>query len=201
MIRRALHLLDPGRRLRPHCPIQEGLEIREYSAAEEFLRAAQARRAPLLAVADVCGWDDDVSDRLQGRLALCDHFVLLVVPDRDSGCRWLKRGASDFVLAEQLAGEFSARCEALLRRHQQVLAPDFRNRACTSFLRQFLHDIRNPLNCTMGYLELLLSDPNLDPRHREDLQLALDNADILFRLTDQLAQAATGEEPLEPPHP
>jgi signal transduction histidine kinase len=196
MIKQVLHLLDPERRIRPCCPDRELVEIREYSTVEDFVRAMGTRQKPLLAFIQkpLLAFIDRGSDggkdpdHLHRHLELSDHFFLIVVADRADGCRWLERGASDFVVLNHLNDELPSRVEAMLRRHRQILTPDFRNRAVATFIGQFLHDVRNPLNCIMGYLQILLSDPGLDCRFHDDLQQAMDNAEALVQMTGDLAQ-------------
>ena len=62
------------------------------------------------------------------------------------------------------------------------------NRAKSMFLANMSHEIRTPLNAILGFTQLLLRDPDLQPSHRSSLETIKRSGEYLLKLLDDVLE-------------
>ena len=188
-----LHLLDPVNRARKLSQLINRNAIREHRTMDSLMDVLQSASSPLLAVADVVGTTVDHWTYLTERSANSLYLLLVIVPDEESGYRWLRAGATDFAVVER-GKELNARFKRILKLHGDLLSPEFQGRMQGEFLRHIAHEMMTPLNCIFGFTEILLLDPGVSEQARGDLRRILNNAEVLLdickRLSHRFAESA-----------
>ncbi|MCZ6794767.1 MAG: hypothetical protein O7J95_14255 [Planctomycetota bacterium] len=179
-----LQLLDPKKRIRSVSESIRRSVVREYGSMASLMAELQPTSRPLLAVADA------VEESVDGWSTNSFSLLLVVVRDEEEGYRWLHAGATDFVVSGRPA-ELEARFKRILRLHRDLLSPDFQEQLQGEFLRDLAHAMKNPLNCILGFTELMLQDPTI-PRHADDdLRSVLTNAEALLDIVEKLGKTVS----------
>ncbi|MBK9967396.1 MAG: PAS domain-containing protein [Holophagales bacterium] len=133
---------------------------------------------------------DSLSD---GGAAEADHRLLLP----DGRVRWVKGrwrvelGPKDE--ATRVTGTVQDLTEQLLVREAKALAEakeaaESANRAKSVFLASMSHEIRTPMNSILGFSQLLLGDPGLPPRHREQIGAIIRSGGHLLDLINDVLE-------------
>ena len=190
MARPVLHLLDPHHHLRQGSKALRKTATKEYATFAELLNGLEGQASPLLAVADFT--DSSTAPAETAFPGGSDPLVLLLVTtdDETAGKRWLRAGASDFVVLPSPLDELDVRIERLVRLHQQLVRC-FERSPGEEFLRHFIHDFKNPLNAIFGYCQLLLLDPEIKScAARDDVKNVLKNAELLLEGCNRLVNDA-----------
>ncbi|MDP9378183.1 MAG: ATP-binding protein [Actinomycetota bacterium] len=148
------------------------------------------------------------------RLVACapeNPVVVLTGRDDDAiGLEAVKEGAQDYLVKARTDGDLLARAISyaierksvaleLARHADQVQAFAERQR---DFVASASHELRTPLTSIMGYLELVLDDPDADPQEsRGHVEVAYRNSQRLLALVEDLLTVNgldTGNLPLTP---
>ena len=179
-----LQLLDPKKRIRSASESIRRCAVRQHGSMASLMAELQPASRPLLAVADA------VEESVDGWSTNSLSLLLVVVRDDEQGYRWLHAGATEFVVSERPA-ELEARFKRILRLHRDLLSPEFQEQLQGEFLRHLAHAMKNPLNCILGFTELMLQDPKI-PRHADDdLRSVLTNAEALLGIVENFSETAS----------
>lgn len=96
-------------------------------------------------------------------------------------------------LAETIAGQIASAVEhgRLLEeaRHAQIAA-ESANIAKSRFLAAMSHELRTPLNGLLGFTQIMLLDPRLQPAQREDVRLIQQSGEHLLTLINDILDLA-----------
>src|SRR6185369_707463 len=86
-----------------------------------------------------------------------------------------------------LEDQVQKRTAELAEVRDQALAA---NRAKTIFLANMSHELRTPLNAILGFSSMVLRDPGLSDRHRQDLAIVGSSGEHLLELIDDVLDMA-----------
>jgi len=181
-----VHLLDPEDRLRSGSAALQAAEIEHLASADALLERLASATEPIVALADVASAADASPDRLADLESRCLHLLLVTTDNADTGCAWLRAGATDFVVWGGTPEEMNERCARMIALHDELVASSRPLEAHREFVRRFIHEIKNPLNCIFGYLQLLLQEPTLTDQMRTDLEQAFKNAEALLQISERM---------------
>ena len=92
---------------------------------------------------------------------------------------------SGFFVIYQDIGERKHEEEAL---RQAKEAAEAANRAKSIFLANMSHEIRTPLNAILGFTQLLLRDPEVQPAHRSSLETVKRSGEHLLKLLNDVLE-------------
>ncbi len=65
-------------------------------------------------------------------------------------------------------------------------AAEVSNRAKSAFLANMSHELRTPLNAILGFAQLMARDPNLPPKHQDNLAVITTSGEHLLTLINQV---------------
>lgn len=192
MSRQVLHLIDPEGHLRRASESLRARETVQHETMEDLAHVVGSGSRPSIVVADVSADEAVPPGAIGPDRSSPLHLVLVVTRDESTGAEWLRAGAFDFVPIERIEGELEARCARALEWNRILVSPEHQEERTRASISRLAHELKNPLNCIYGYLQLLATDPDVIPRVQEDIGRALENTETLIeiiqRTTDDLAR-------------
>lgn len=168
---------------------QRFCEIVGYSESEILQRDFQSITYP-----------EDLQDDLEGlQLLLADKTSTFAVEKRyickNGRLQWVNLTGS---LVRDVAGtpqyfvaiveDIQARKQAEIELQQAKEAAEAANRAKGTFLANMSHELRTPLNAILGFTQLMVRNPSLEPKHREQLSIINRSGEHLLNLINDILE-------------
>lgn len=84
--------------------------------------------------------------------------------------------------------DIQARKQAEIELQQAKEAAEAANRAKGTFLANMSHELRTPLNAILGFTQLMVRNPALEPKHREQLNIINRSGEHLLNLINDILE-------------
>lgn len=201
------------------CVRQLGVEVLDVNDGAEALELLRRRAVSVdlvltdMQMSQMNG--DELCLRLRHELGLKDLPVILLSASSEPEIkiRLFRAGATDFLEKPFIKEELIARLNVHLKRQQldrnlrvNLLRMKELDKLKDEFLAVCSHDLRSPLSGILGFTQILLNDPEINPSKHEMLQRILGAGKYLLELINDIldlgrAQAQKESMEFEPLNP